>query len=68
MAMNGDGLRVADRERVLEQMVGMERDLSARIGREEAAAESGNAVVLKRLSFVLRKLRARIREARDLGG
>jgi hypothetical protein len=62
--MNRDKLRLADRERTLEQMIRMERDLSARVEREEAALETRDGVVLKRLSFLLGRLRARIRETR----
>jgi hypothetical protein len=63
-----DELRLADHERTLEQMVRMERDLSARIEREEAAMENPDGVVLKRLSFLLRRLRVRIRETRARAG
>jgi hypothetical protein len=63
MSPDREELLPGDRERVLNQMVRTERDLSGRF--ESDGVQAGNHVVRERLSFLLRKLRGDIGELRD---
>ena len=72
MHVNWERLSPRDRERLLGQMIRMERDLRWRLDRHElesqSRGEAHGAAVQKRLSLLLRNLRGRIAAAREYLG